>query len=140
MNGSGREPTSYGRAAKAVQGSVRKIPLIADCVRYDEVQIESTTRRTIRRNPAITIKKASTHPTAKTFSRNVGGNIRMYPTSFTNAAKLETQNGMRYRRKICQRSSSIVPREADRVLMQSAIPMITLKPIEVSHRLGRGSK
>lgn len=64
----------------------------------------------------------------------------MYPASFTNAAKLETQNGIRNSRKICHPSNSVVPLLDDRVLMSNAQPIIALSPSDVSHRPGRGSK
>ena len=74
------------------------------------------------------------------FSRRLGGKTRTYPASFTRAAKLETQKGMRNSRKTCQRSSAIVPWEDDRVLITRATPMMTLRPIEVSQSRGRASK
>ena len=66
--------------------------------------------------------------------------MRMKPASFTSAAKLETQNGIRNSRKICQRSSRVVPRELACVLNSSAAPMIALNPNEVSHSRGLASK
>ena len=63
----------------------------------------------------------------------------MNPASFTSAAKLDTQNGMRNRRKTCQRSNCVVPLLDARVLNSSANPMIALRnllPFGLWRRLG----
>lgn len=74
------------------------------------------------------------------FSRAVGGKIRMYPASLTSAEKLETQKGIRKRRKTCHPSRRVVPLLECLVLKTSAQPIMRLSPNEVSHRRGRASK
>lgn len=57
------------------------------------------------------------------------------------AEKLETQKGMRKRRKVTQRSGQIQREKAwDCVLMRSAAPMMPLRPAEVSQMRGVLSK
>lgn len=64
----------------------------------------------------------------------------MNPWPLTRAEKLETQNGIRKRRMVGQRSSRmrVVPDEV--VLMYRAVPMMALSPRDVSHSRGLGSK
>src|SRR5215813_9066788 len=69
-----------------------------------------------------------------------GEKIRMNPLFFTNAEKLDTQNGIKNNRNVCQKSSFTLFALAAVVLMNNAKPMIKLKPREVSQSLGEESK
>lgn len=78
--------------------------------------------------------------TAARISIGLGEKIRMNPLPFTSAEKLDTQNGIRNKRKVCQKSSFTLFGLAAVVLMNNANPMIKLKPRDVSQSLGEGSK
>ena len=62
----------------------------------------------------------------------------MNPLPLMSEEKLETQNGMANKRKVCQRS--FVAALKPPTLRINAIPMTTLMPIEFSQILGEGSK
>jgi hypothetical protein len=64
----------------------------------------------------------------------------MNPFPFTRAEKLETQNGMRNSRKVCQKSNLTLFALPAVVLMNSANPIIKLNPSEVSQSLTEESK
>jgi len=95
--------------------------------------------------PAILDSLAAAHkapqsPTAVSASLGRGENTSTKSRPFTRAEKLETQNGIRNKRKICQRPSFTCPAPEAVVLMYSARPMMRLKPRDVSHKRGLGSK
>jgi len=64
----------------------------------------------------------------------------MKPFPFTSAEKLETQNGIRNSRNVCQKSSFTLFALTAVVLMNNANPMIKLNPSEVSQSLNEESK
>jgi hypothetical protein len=78
--------------------------------------------------------------TATKISIGFGEKIRMNPFPFTNAEKLDTQNGIRNNRNVCQKSSFTLLALAAVVLMNNANPIIKLNPSEVSQSRGEGSK
>jgi len=78
--------------------------------------------------------------TAIPISIGFGEKIRMNPFPFTNAEKLETQNGIRNSRNVCQKSNFTLFGLAAVVLMNNANPIIKLNPSEVSQSLSEGSK
>ena len=78
--------------------------------------------------------------TADKISFGLGEKIKINPLSFTSAEKLETKNGIKNNRSVCQKSSFTLFALAAVVLINSAKPMIKLKPREVSQSLGEGSK
>src|SRR3954452_4585834 len=81
-------------------------------------------------------KPAQRHA-ATAFSHWCGEKMRIKPRPFTSAEKLETQKGMRKRRKVVQLQS----RAAEcQVLSSKATPTIDEMPTEVSQRAGLGSK
>jgi hypothetical protein len=77
---------------------------------------------------------------AAKISASLGEKISTKPLSFTNAEKLDTQNGMRNRRNVCQRSNVTLFSLDAVVLMNKAKPMIRLNPNEVSQSRGFASK
>lgn len=78
--------------------------------------------------------------TATPISIGFGEKIRMNPFPFTNAEKLETQNGIKNKRNVCQKSNFTLFALAAVVLMYNANPMIKLSPHDVSQSRGEGSK
>ena len=78
--------------------------------------------------------------TAAKISLGFGEKIRTKFFPFTNAEKLDTQNGIKNNRNVCQKSSFTLFALAAVVLMNNANPMIKLNPHDVSHNLGAGSK
>jgi hypothetical protein len=69
-----------------------------------------------------------------------GEKMRTNPFPFTKAAKLETQNGIRNNRNVCQNSNFTFAVPADTVLMYRANPMMALNPSDVSQRRRLESK
>src|SRR5690242_2850227 len=86
--------------------------------------------------PANTVHKT----TAAKISISFGEKIRMKFLPFTSAEKLDTQNGIRNNRNVCQKSNLTLFLLATVVLMNNANPIITLNPHEVSQSRGEGSK
>jgi hypothetical protein len=80
--------------------------------------------------------KATAIPTSISF----GEKIKMNPFPFTNAEKLDTQNGIKNNRDVCQKSSFTLFALAVVVLMYNANPIIKLNPHEVSQSLSEESK
>jgi hypothetical protein len=76
---------------------------------------------------------------AKTFSDTRGEKMSKKPRPFTNAEKLETQNGIKNKRKIGQKPNR-TPGDPLVVLIYSATPMMPLSPSEVSHNREFASK
>src|SRR6185503_9966747 len=90
---------------------------------------------TLHRLKARVAPQSVAHSTAATqISAGLGEKTSTNPLSFANAEKLETQNGMRNRRIVCQRSSVTLFSPAVVVLMNNAKPMMRLNPSEVSQR------
>jgi hypothetical protein len=89
-------------------------------------------RATSARSPRPTQR-----PAAAANSSQRGEKISRKPRSFTRAAKLDTQNGVRKKRKTGHGSGLIRP---DAALSVSAMPIMTLRPADVSQRRGRESK
>jgi hypothetical protein len=88
-----------------------------------------------------TIPHSTAHKTtAAKISLGFGEKIKMNLLPFTNAEKLDTQNGIRNSRNVCQKSNFTLFTVAAVVLMNNANPMIKLNPHEVSHSLGDLSK
>src|SRR3954452_18284859 len=81
-------------------------------------------------------KPAQRHA-ATAFSHWCGEKMRIKPRPFTSAEKLETQKGMRKRRKVVQLHSRAA---GCQVLSNRATPTMTEMPSEVSHSLRLGSK
>ena len=77
---------------------------------------------------------------AAKISMGFGEKMSMKPLPFTKAAKLETQNGIRKSRKVCQKSSFTLFEPEAVVLRYRANPMMTLRPRDVSHSRRLGSK
>jgi hypothetical protein len=77
---------------------------------------------------------------ATRISVNFGEKIRINPLPFTNAEKLDTQNGIINSRTVCQNSSFTLFWLAAVVLMNSANPIIKLNPNEVSQSRNDESK
>jgi len=73
-------------------------------------------------------------------SIGLGEKIKTKFLPFTNAEKLETQNGIMNSRAACQNSSFTLFLLAAVVLMNNANPMIKLNPHEVSQSLTEESK
>jgi hypothetical protein len=97
--------------------------------------------RRFRRLNRITTRHKSAHSAAATpISIGFGEKIRMNPFPFTSAEKLETQNGIRNSRNVCQKSNLTLFALAAVVLMNSANPTIKLNPSEVSQSLIEESK
>jgi hypothetical protein len=69
-----------------------------------------------------------------------GEKIKTNPLPFTSAEKLDTQNGIKNSRNVCQKSSFTLFALAAVVLMNNANPMIKLNPHDVSQSRGEGSK
>src|SRR6185436_20112367 len=89
---------------------------------------------------AQTIPQNSAHKAMpRTTSLASGEKIRMKPLPFTRAEKLETQKGIRKSRNIVQRSNRTLVAPAV-ALRYRAIPIMTLRPSEVSQSRGLGSK
>ena len=84
-------------------------------------------------NPAQT-------PVPSAISCHCGENMRTKPLSFTRAEKLDTQNGIRKNRSVCQPSRERRVRAPHPAFSNSANPMMTLRPSEVSHSRALGSK
>ncbi|GAC1327994.1 MAG: hypothetical protein NVSMB28_24810 [Collimonas sp.] len=64
----------------------------------------------------------------------------MNPCPFTMAEKLETQNGMQKKRKICHLPRFVGTNGKPVVLKSKPRPIIDPIPNDVSHRAGEGSK
>jgi hypothetical protein len=97
--------------------------------------------RRFRRLSTITAMHNTAHnATAIPISIGFGEKIRMNPFPFTNAEKLETQNGIRNSRNVCQKSNFTLFGLAAVVLMNNANPIIKLNPSEVSQSLSEESK
>jgi len=89
----------------------------------------------------ITIPQSARHrPAAMMISIGFGEKISTNPFPFTNAEKLETQKGIRNRRKVGQNPSVTWLLTPARVLRTNATPMIRLRPNEVSQSRRLGSK
>jgi len=82
--------------------------------------------------------KAVHRPTAVASSVADGGKIRMKPLPLMRDEKLDTQNGIANRRKVCQ--LSLVAVLTLPTLRISATPMTALIPAEFSQMPGDGSK
>jgi hypothetical protein len=93
-----------------------------------------------RRSSSSTTHKLTHNAAAIPISLGLGEKIRKNPFPFTNAEKLDTQNGLMNNRAVCQNSNFTLFLLAAVVLMNKASPIITLNPHEVSHNLGAGSK
>src|SRR5262249_21837666 len=78
--------------------------------------------------------------TARPSSTGFGEKIRKNPFPLTNAAKLDTQNGITNNRNVGQNPRLVPGVTPARVLITSAKPMIRLIPSDVSHNLRFGSK
>src|SRR5579862_2909910 len=74
---------------------------------------------------------------AAAISPQRGEKIRRKPRSFTRAAKLDTQNGVRKKRKRGQGWSDA---RAETALRVSAMPITTARPADVIQIRGSGSK
>jgi hypothetical protein len=94
----------------------------------------------VRLNISTAAHNTAHKPTAVKISIGFGENIRMNPLPLTSAEKLDTQNGIKNSRNVCQRSSFTLLALAAVVLMNKANPMIKLNPHEVSQSRGEGSK
>jgi hypothetical protein len=93
----------------------------------------SLASRNLRRLKTSTVTHNTAHePTAIPISIGFGEKIRMNPLPFTSAEKLDTQNGIKNSRNVCQKSSFTLFALAAVVLMNNANPIIKLKPSEVS--------
>ena len=94
----------------------------------------SASREAIRpaRATAATNSTQTNRPAATSPHR--GENTSRKPRPFTSAEKLDTQNGIRKNRNICQRCSG---RPA---FNSSATPTMALSPSDVSHSRGLASK
>jgi len=94
--------------------------------------------RLLRRSttPHNTAHKATAIPISISF----GEKIRMNPLPFTNAEKLDTQNGIKNSRNVCQKSNFTLFALAAVVLINNANPMIKLNPSEVSQSRSEESK
>ena len=77
---------------------------------------------------------------AASSSPGCGEKTRKNPRPLTSAAKLETQKGVRYSRKMVQPSSCTRVFPETVVLIKSAVPMTALSPRDVSQSAGCGSK
>jgi hypothetical protein len=84
--------------------------------------------------------KIAQNPAAVAISIGFGEKIRKNSLPFTNAEKLDTQNGIKNSRNVCQKSSLTLLALAAVVLMNNANPMIKLNPSDVSQSRGDGSK
>jgi hypothetical protein len=84
--------------------------------------------------------KIAHNPAAVAISIGFGEKIRMNPLSFTNAEKLDTQNGIKNSRNVCQKSNFTLFALAAVVLINNANPMIKLNPSEVSQSRSEESK
>lgn len=82
--------------------------------------------------------KATHSPAEVASSVAEGGKTRMKPLPLIRDEKLDTQNGMAKRRKVCQRS--LVAALRPPTLRIRAIPMTAQIPTEFSQMLGDGSK
>jgi hypothetical protein len=89
---------------------------------------------------STTMHKIAHKPAAAAISITFGEKIKMNPFPFTNAEKLETQNGIRNNRNVCQKSSFTLFALAAVVLINNANPIIKLNPHEVSQSLSEESK
>jgi hypothetical protein len=87
-----------------------------------------------------TMHKTPHKPAAMAISIGFGEKIKTNSFPFTNAEKLDTQNGIRNNRNVCQKSSFTLFVLAAVVLMYNANPMIKLNPSEVSQSLTEESK
>ena len=67
-----------------------------------------------------------------------GGRMRKYPWPLISAEKLDTQNGIRNRRKVCQWLGLVSILLS--TLSSKAIPTMALIPSELSQICGAGSK
>jgi hypothetical protein len=93
-----------------------------------------------RLSTSTTTHKIAHKPAAIPISISFGEKIRMKPRSFTSAEKLDTQNGIKNSRNVCQKSNLTLFALAAVVLMNNANPMIKLKPSDVSQSLSEKSK
>jgi hypothetical protein len=91
-------------------------------------------------NTSTTTHKITQRPAATIISIAFGEKIKMNPFPFTKAEKLETQNGIKNNRNVCQKSNRTLFALAAVVLMNNAKPMIKLNPSEVSQSLSERSK
>jgi hypothetical protein len=105
-----------------------------------ELSTAPSSRRFLRLSRITTMHNTAHKPTAIPISIGFGEKIRINPFPFTSAEKLETQNGIKNSRNVCQKSSFTLFTLAAVVLMNSAKPMIKLKPSEVSQSLSEASK
>jgi len=80
------------------------------------------------------------NPAATAISIGFGEKIKTNPLPFTNAEKLDTQNGIRNNRNVCQKSNFTLFALAAVVLMNNANPIIKLNPNEVNQSLTEESK
>ena len=84
------------------------------------------------------VAKAAHSPTEVANSVAEGEKTRMKPLPLMRDEKLDTQNGMANRRKVCQ--LSLVADLRPPTLRMSAKPMTALMPTEFSQMAGDGSK
>jgi hypothetical protein len=89
---------------------------------------------------STTAHRIAHKPAAIPISIGFGEKIRMNPFPFTNAEKLDTQNGITNNRNVCQKSNFTLFLLAAVVLMNNANPMIKLNPSDVSQSLSEESK
>lgn len=82
--------------------------------------------------------KATHRPMAVASSVADGGKTSMNPLPLMRDEKLETQNGIANRRKVCHLSLVAVFKPP--TLRINAMPMTALMPTEFSQMLGDGSK
>lgn len=82
--------------------------------------------------------KAKHSPTEVANSVAEGGKTRMKPFPLMRDEKLDTQNGIANKRKVCQRS--LVADFMSPTLRINAMPMTALIPTELSQMPGDGSK
>src|SRR4051812_44638436 len=94
----------------------------------------------VRRKANTTPHSTAHNPAPSINSFGSGEKISRNPRSFTSAAKLDTQKGIRNNRNVCQNPSLTSPSPDAVVLITSATPIITLSPSDVSHSLGLGEK
>jgi len=83
------------------------------------------------------MQKAAQSEIASPFSVALGEKTRKKPRPFTRAEKLETQKGIKNRRKVGQKARRLPPVV---VLRSKATPTIPEIPTEVSQRFGLRSK
>jgi len=121
-------------------GSALLTLTVSTARRFRESDSASSNRLLRRRSKSTTAHSTAHSTTAAKISAGFGEKIRMNPFPFTSAEKLDTQNGIRNKRKVCQKSSFTLFALAAVVLMNNAKPIIKLNPNEVSQSRGDGSK